>query len=107
MTVRLATCRELAEDKEAITQLSRHYWNVEKNSTPTSILLPWFPGPAKKAKAKATMGLYILLSSYVRLRRGASTPTMDPIDYLIGQGVSDGEIITVCLLFSQICINTT
>jgi sterol 14-demethylase len=107
MTVRLATCRELAEDKEAVTQLAGYYWNLEKSTTPISVLLPWFPSPAKKAKAKATMGLYTLLSSYVRLRRDASTPTMDPIDHLIGEGLSDGDIIAVCLRFSQICIDTT
>lgn len=107
MTVRLASCTELAEDKKAIRQLSGYYWDVEKSTTPVSVLLPWFPGPAKKAKAKATMGLYTLLSSYVRLRRGASTPTMDSIDYLIGQGLLDSEIIRVCRIFSQICIGPT
>jgi hypothetical protein len=107
MTIRLGTCKELAEDKEAITQLAGHYWNLEKSTTPVSVLLPWFPGPAKKAKAKATMGLYTLLSSYVRLRRGASTPTMDSLDHLIGQGLSDGDIISVCVRSSQICIDST
>ena len=93
MTVRLATCRELSEDHEAVAQLAEHYWNMEKSTTPVSVLLPWFPSSAKKTKAKATLGLYTLLSSYVRLRRNASTPTTDTIDALLGQGVSDDAIV--------------
>ena len=61
MTGRLATCRELAEDKGAITRLSGHYWNLEKSATLVSVLLPWFLGSAK-TKAKVTMGLYTLFS---------------------------------------------
>ena|SRR5437016_4157283 len=93
MTVRLATCRELSEDQEAVARLAEHYWNLEKSATPVSVLLPWFPGPAKKAKVNATMGLHTLLGSYVQLRRDASTPTTDAIDFLIGQGLSDSSII--------------
>lgn len=107
MTIRLGTCKELAEDKKAITQLAGHFWNLEKSTTAVSVLLPWFPSPAKKAKSKATMGLYTQLISYVRLRRGASTPSMDALDHLIGQGISDGEIISVCVRSSQICIDLT
>lgn len=97
MTVRLATCRELAEDKAAVTQLSGHYWNLEKSGTPVSVLLPWFPGSAKKRKGKATMALYRMLGSYVKLRRNASTPTIDTIDHLIGQGLSDNVVISTIM----------
>jgi sterol 14-demethylase len=38
-------------------------------------------------------GLYMLLGSYLSLRRRASTPTTDAIDVLIGEGMSDSDII--------------
>jgi len=92
MTVRMATCRELSEDREAVTRLAKNYWDIEKNGTPFSVLLPWFPSSAKKAKTKATMDLYTTLSSYVEARRKASTPSMDPIDLLISHGISNNDI---------------
>src|SRR6267378_4260474 len=95
MTVRTATCRELAEDRGAVEELAEYYWNIEKSATPFATVFPWFPGPAKKAKEKATLGLYALLASYVKLRRNASTQSMDPIDILIAQGISDDNILGV------------
>ena len=99
MTVRMATCRELAEDKRAVEELAQHYWNIEKSATPFATIFPWFPSPARKAKEKATLGLYNLLASYVKLRRNASTPSMDPIDILFAQGISDDNILGVSFSF--------
>jgi len=95
MTVRLATCKELADDKQAVGKLEQLYWDIEKSATPFASLLPWFPGTAKKTKESATMGLYHLIGSYVKLHRDASTPSMDPIDLLIAQGISDDNILGV------------
>jgi sterol 14-demethylase len=95
MTVRMATCRELAEDKGAVDELAQHYWNIEKSATPFATIFPWFPGPARKAKEKSTLGLYNLLASHVKLRRNASTPSMDPIDILISQDLSNDNILGV------------
>lgn len=95
MTVRMATCRELADDKQAVKKLAQYYWNIEKSATPFASLLPWFPGSAKKAKERATMGLYHLIGSYVKLHRDASTPSTDPIDVLMAQGISDDNILGV------------
>ncbi|KAG6827320.1 hypothetical protein H0H92_012228 [Tricholoma furcatifolium] len=93
MTVRLATCRELSEDKESITQLASHYWELEKSATPFSLLFPWFPGSAKKAKEAATRDLYNLLHRYVDIRRNAKESTSDALDVLIAAGETDEAII--------------
>ena len=91
----MATCRELADDKQAVEKLAQFYWNIEKSATPFASLLPWFPGSAKKTKEKATMGLYHLIGSYVKLHRDAPIPSMDPIDVLMAQGISDDNILGV------------
>ncbi|KAF8802731.1 cytochrome P450 [Phlegmacium glaucopus] len=93
MTVRMATCRELSDDREAVSRVAKHYWDIEKSATPVSVLLPWFPSSARKAKQNATMALYNMLLSYVNVRRKASTPSMDPIDFFISQGISDDTIV--------------
>jgi len=95
MTVRMATCQEMAADKQTIADLRRHYFDIEQNTTPASVLLPWFPSPARKKKTKATLELYLLIKKYVTMRREAKTSSSDAIDFLIANGDSDGLIIRV------------
>jgi hypothetical protein len=95
MTVRMASCKELSEDREAIAQLAKKYWEIEKNGTAVTILFPWFPSSAKRAKKKATKALSNIFLKYIELRRKSSTPSNDPIDFFISEGLSDGDIIVV------------
>ena len=98
MTVRMATCRELADDKEAIQNVRKQYFDMQQSSTPVSILLPWFPGPAKKLKKKATRELYFLIKKYVTMRRDTKISSLDPIDLLIANGDSAEVIVSVSAL---------
>ncbi|KAF8069216.1 cytochrome P450 [Lyophyllum atratum] len=93
MNVRLATCRELSEDKAAITKLGQHYWELEKSATPFALLLPWFPSRAKKAQQEATLQLYLLVAGFVEARRKATPPNSDAIDVLIAAGDSTESIV--------------
>jgi len=103
MTVRMATCEELATDVEKVQKMSGLYWTLEKSATPVSLLLPWFPGTARKNKEEATRNLYNMLCHYVDLRRKAEVPNSDAIDILIADGEDNTTIISVgaiLLLFS-------
>ncbi|KJA20453.1 hypothetical protein HYPSUDRAFT_813626 [Hypholoma sublateritium FD-334 SS-4] len=97
MTVRMASCDELANDEQELEKIQELYWILEKSATPTAVLLPWFPGPAKKAKEVATRQLYMKLSHYVDIRRVSKVPTNNAIDILIGQGRSNPDIIAFIL----------
>lgn len=97
MTVRMATCHELAMDPAGIARLASLYWTLEKSATPAALLLPWFPGAAKKAKQRATQELYNLINKYVDLRRSASVPNSDAIDVLISEGLDNRNIVGVSL----------
>ena len=104
MTVRMATCRELAEDSVAVDQLFRLYWKLEKSATPVGVLLPWFPSKANRNKKQANADMYNLLSGYVGSRRSAQESGSDAIDLLIAQGDDNSAIIGVSrshILFSQ------
>lgn len=54
LTIRAAGCREIADSVEKCKALEKLYWQVEKGSTPTSVLLPWFPSSARKQRVAAT-----------------------------------------------------
>ena len=95
MTVRMATCAELAADFKRIEEIQGLYWRLEKSSTPTSMLLPWFPGAAKKRKERVMKALFTKLHDYVELRKNAGIPSSDAIDVLLGQGAPTSEIIEV------------
>jgi len=94
MTVRMATCSELAEDPSAIAELTEHYSNLEKSATPVALLLPWFNGPAKRLNKQSMTGLYSLLLKYVEDKRKGSI-AQDPIDIFIQDGMSNEVIIDV------------
>lgn len=95
MTVRMASCAELATNLKELDELQKHYWTLEKSATPIALLLPWFPGSAKKARNAATSELFMKLSYYVELRRAAEVPTADAIDVLIAQGLSTSDMVQV------------
>ncbi|KIM74625.1 hypothetical protein PILCRDRAFT_828049 [Piloderma croceum F 1598] len=97
MTVRMASCQELANDPAMIRKMRDLYWKLEKSATPVGLLFPWFPGTAKKNKEQAINGLYEMLSHYVDLRREADVPSLDAIDVLIADGMDNSSIIQVIM----------
>ena len=95
MTVRMASCNELATEPATIQKMADLYWKLEKSATPVSLLLPWFPGTAKKDRREATIGLYNLLTHYVDVRREAKVPSLDAIDIMIADGDDNPTIVAV------------
>ncbi|KAJ7127667.1 cytochrome P450 [Mycena epipterygia] len=93
VTVRMASCRELADDPAAVERLSQLYWTLQTSATPIAVLLPWFPSPARKARQRATAELFAMLHSYVELRRNAAVPSSDAIDVLLAEGTPTDAII--------------
>ena len=102
MTVRMVSCAELAANFKTVEEIQELYWQIEKSSTPTTLLLPWFPGPAKKRKERVTKALFTKLHDYVELRKNAAVPSSDSIDVLLEQGVPTSEIVEVSQLQHQV-----
>lgn len=93
MTIRFSTCKELAEDKTAVQNLMQCYADIDRGASPIAVMFPWFPSAARKAKEKGTLGLYTLLAHFVEKRRNSPVPSTDPIDVLLGQGLSTDSIV--------------
>ncbi|KAJ7461023.1 cytochrome P450 [Mycena galericulata] len=107
MTVRMGTCRELADNQQATNRLSELFLLHEQAASPVSLLLPWLPGPARNTKEKATRAMYDMLTHYVDLRRNSDTQSADAIDLLIAEGYDDATTVayTLGIIFAGV-INT-
>lgn len=95
MTIRVTTCKELAEDNTAVQNMIQCFADIDRGASPIAVMFPWFPSAARKAKETGTMGLYTLLSRFVEQRRSSPIPSTDPIDVLLGQGLSTDSIVGV------------
>jgi hypothetical protein len=85
MTARLGTCNDLAKNEADLKRILELFSILQKNATPASLLLPWFPSRARKSVKKASVELFTMLCTYVEKRRNAA-PTSDAIDVLIADG---------------------
>jgi sterol 14-demethylase len=97
MTVRMASCQELATDPAMVQKMGELYWKLEQNATLVSLLLPWFPSTARKTTMQASKGLSDMVSHYVEVRRKANVPNLDAIDVLITDGADTPTIVHVCV----------
>ncbi|KAG6824825.1 hypothetical protein H0H93_001483, partial [Arthromyces matolae] len=97
LTIRVSTCRELADDVEATTQFQQDFSALEKTSSPVTLLLPWLPTRARKNEQMANEKLRATVRTYVEKRQAATTPSPDAIDVLLSRGLT-GERIIDCLL---------
>ena len=96
MSTRLAVCEDLAKNEAHLKRVVELFSVVHAGSTPTALLLPWFPGPARKAIKDSTTELFMLLYTYVENRRHAE-PTGEAIDILIADGETTQIIVQVLL----------
>ena len=99
MTVRMSSCEALSRDKAAVDKMAGLYLTLEKSVTPTALLLPWIPSPAKRMRKAATTELYNQVIEHVKARRAAGASTSDAIDVLIQNGISDPLIVNVSGVF--------
>lgn len=97
LTIRAAACREVADDPALVKRVAKLYWDMEKGATPTSVLLPWLPSPARKRKQKATTELYLLFKNLLDKRIEGGRTEDDPAQYLLDEGDSVNDIITFIL----------
>lgn len=91
----MASCDELAQDPKTLERMANIFWDIEKSSTPTRLLLPWLPSPSQILSKISTARLYFLFLKAVRDRRAAGADANDAIDILIRNGDTDNDIVKV------------
>ena len=92
MTARLVACHDLAKNEADLRKVRELITTFQASTTPTSLLLPWFPSPARKANKEAATGLFIMLCAYVEARRHAEFAN-DAIDILIADGETTKAVV--------------
>ncbi|ORY39731.1 cytochrome P450 [Leucosporidium creatinivorum] len=93
LTVRIVGCRDIAEDRKTLDLVLKLFNDIEKSATMTTILFPWFPGPAKIKRTISAGRLYMILKKIVDERKKNGTTAQDPLQYLIDEGDSMVQII--------------
>ena len=94
MTARMTTCHDLTKNEADIKKIGELFMTLQTSATPASMLLPWFPSPARRTGKQATTEMYTMLHTYVEARRDVE-PTSDAIDVLIADGETTQSIVGV------------
>ncbi|KAG9093832.1 hypothetical protein FRC06_011362 [Ceratobasidium sp. 370] len=92
-TIRTIGCREIADSMENCKRLEQLYWHVERGSTPTSLLLPWFPSQARKLKTAATTEIYMWLDSIIKARQNENRRENDALQDMLDSGESTPTVV--------------
>ncbi|QRW08994.1 cytochrome P450 family protein [Ceratobasidium sp. AG-Ba] len=97
LTVRTATCREIADSVENCKRMEKIYWNIEKGTTPATVLLPWLPSSARNRQKEATAEMYTWLDDIVKARQTENRREEDALQDLIDLGDSTADIMRFVL----------
>ncbi|KAH8102335.1 cytochrome P450 [Phellopilus nigrolimitatus] len=107
LTIRAASCREIADDPAAVKRVMQLYWDMENGVSAASRLLGWFPSTVRKRKQQATADLYLLLKGAIDKRKEEGRREDDSVQVLLDEGDGVNDIIQFVMgaLFAGI-INT-
>ncbi|KAH8115445.1 cytochrome P450 [Phellopilus nigrolimitatus] len=107
LTIRAASCLEIADDPVAVKRVMQLYWDMENSVSPASRLLTWFPSTVRKRKQQATADLYLLLKGVIDKRKEEGRREDDTVQVLLDEGDGVNDIIQFVMgaLFAGI-VNT-
>lgn len=95
MTAHMTTCNDLTENEANLKKIGQLFLTLQTGATPTSLLLPRFPSPARKMVKAASTELFTMLYTCIETRRNAGFLTSDAIDILIADGETTQNIVGV------------
>ncbi|KDQ18007.1 hypothetical protein BOTBODRAFT_29320 [Botryobasidium botryosum FD-172 SS1] len=93
MTVRALAVKEIADSPAALEKLSELYWGVEKSTSATSVLLPWFPSRTRRNRKDVTAELYQFLADPINKRKAEGRVEEDAAQFMIEQGDSTENMV--------------
>ena len=101
-TTRCLTCTEIADDPEIVARLRKLYDEVDRGTTPTTVLFPWFPSPSMIMKARATKRLYDIMAKAINVRKESGVPLNDTLQISLDAGEDLSTIVGVCTALPKV-----
>jgi len=98
LSTRLTTCNEFVDSPEKIKKLRKIFECMEAGSSPSAVILPWFPTPARIGRLLAGKDLYMMIDEVVRARQRENRHEDDPLQVLIDKKFSMATTVRVSAL---------
>jgi len=95
------TCAEIADDPEIVARLRKLYDQVDRGTTPATVLFPWFPSPSMVMKALATKRLYDIMVKAINVRKESGVPHDDTLQTSLDAGEDLLTIVGVCTVLPK------
>lgn len=95
LTMRTVACTEIADDPVLLARTLHLYQEVESAATPTVVMFPSLPSPAKLRRMYAGAQLYMIFKKIVDTRRATGTRHDDALQFLMDSGDDIRSIISV------------
>ena len=97
LSARVSICREIADDPVEVAKLTRLFWDFDKSSTASTVLLPWLPQKARRTRTEAIVALYQMVLAHVVDRQTTGRREEDSMQVLIDAGDSTHDIVEVAV----------
>ncbi|KAK7678325.1 hypothetical protein QCA50_018673 [Cerrena zonata] len=85
-TVRALAATEIADDAALVARLKELYDRLDETTTPTCVLLPWFPSPSMLGKLLASKRIYDIVNHAIELRIQSGRHGDDTLQILLDSG---------------------
>lgn len=99
ITMRTVACDDIANDPELLARCLRYFETIEESATPLSIMFPRMPLWSKAKRTHAGFQLYTIFKHIIETRSVNRSERHDALQYLIDQGDSVVDIISVSPLY--------
>ena len=100
LTMRTVGCNDIANDPQLLFKTLRQYETIEKSATPTGVIFPWLPTPAKLKRTIAGGSLYMTFRRIVNERKKTGKRDNDALQFMIDQGDDVTSIIAVSNVYA-------
>ena len=75
-----------------MARIKQLFDKVDRGTTPTTVLFPWFPSPAMVSKARATKQLYDIIVNTIKVRKQSGVSHNDNLQMFLE---SEDEVSTI------------
>jgi len=86
VTVRSLATEDLADNEAEVARLRELYDRLDTDTTPASVLFPWFPSPSAVRRLLTTKSIYDIVSTVVDARLSSGIAHDDTIQMLVECG---------------------